>query len=114
VWYDTTRIFVEVYQGRVRTHEQRSAAALAGVGVIEIPLLTFLLQLTTIRAVAKGWRPWSRGYVRFVWFFSQNLAVPYWLGLMRRIRIGQEPIETPRDPQSVMDWARVDLTEPVP
>jgi len=85
-WYDTTRIFVEVYHGSVRSREQRTTAKLAGVGVLEIPVLTFLLQLTTIRAVGRGWRPWLTGYVRFMWWFSQNLAVPYWIGLRRRLQ----------------------------
>jgi hypothetical protein len=112
VWYDTTRIFVEVYQGALKTPKDRMSAKLAAFGVVEIPLLTFLLQLGTIRAVAVGAGPWIKGYIRFVWWFSFNLTLPYWVGLRRRLGGGYRIIDTATTRADAVEWAEINLVEP--
>ena len=93
VWYDTTRIFIELYEGTLLDHDRdrRWESPLVGVGVLEIPVHVFALQLPTIRTVAPPVWPWVSGYVRFMWFFSKNLTIPYWKGLLRRRQRGGAP-----------------------
>lgn len=107
-WYDTTRIFVELYEGTLHDHERdrRTASPLVGVGVLEIPVRVFAMQFPTIRAVAPVWRPWIRGYTRFMWFFSTNLAVPYWKGLLHRRRRPSGALGG-GDPELILDLARL-------
>jgi hypothetical protein len=107
VWYDTTRIFIELYEGTLldNDRDRRSASPLVGVGVLEIPVHVFALQLPTIRAVAPRMWPWVSGYSRFMWFFSKSLTVPYWKGLLlRRQRGGAAP--RGREPEQILDLAR--------
>jgi hypothetical protein len=107
VWYDTTRIFIELYEGTLHDddRDRRSASDLVGVGVLEIPVHTFALQFPTIRAVAPLWLPWVGAYVRFVWFFSKSLTIPYWKGLLRRRRRGGAT-SGGREPEHILDLAR--------
>jgi hypothetical protein len=112
MWYDTTRIFIELYEGTLQDHERerRSASPLVGVGVLEIPAHMFALQLPTIRAVAPLWRPWLTGYVRFLWFFSTNLTIPYWKSLVPRWRRDRPPTSG-LEPDLILDLARREGTE---
>ncbi len=107
VWYDTTRIFIELYEGTLLDHERdrRSESPLIGVGVLEIPVHVFALQLPTIRTVAPLVWPWVSGYVRFMWFFSKSLTIPYWKGLLRRRQQGGAA-SGGREPEQILDLAR--------
>mgnify|MGYP003640741793 CR=1 FL=1 len=86
MWYDTTRVFAEVYRGTLSTHDERHDHPLVAVGVLEIPAITFLIQLTTFRATGGlGVKP-AAAYVRFMVFFARSLIQPYLLGLVLRTK----------------------------
>lgn len=86
LWYDTTRVFGEIYQGSLAHGAARGEAPLVGVGVLEIPALTFLIQLTTFRPVGRGGLRGLRSYGKFMLFFTESLIKPYVLGLFWRTK----------------------------
>lgn len=84
MWYDTTRVFAEVHRGCLASEDERDDHPLVAVGVLEIPALTFLLQLTTFRVTGgRGFRGIA-AYVRFMLFFIRSLIRPYVVGLVLR------------------------------
>lgn len=94
LWYDTTRVFAEIYEGRLDS-ARPGDARLVAVGILEIPMLTFLIQLTTFRPVGGGGAGKVMALVRFFVYFTRALAKPYLLGLLTRIRVD---VATARQP----------------
>jgi hypothetical protein len=109
-WYDTTRILVEVYREPDTSAQTGTAAELVGVGVLQIPVLTFLIQLTTFRPVATTWWAGTSGYARFMWFFARNLVMPYWAGLFRRTRSDIKRVRQFPDAGELLEQARSHVT----
>ncbi len=113
-WYDTTRILVEVYREPDTSMQPGTAGELVGVGVLQIPVLTFLVQLTTFRPVATTRRAGMSGYARFMWFFFRNLVMPYWAGLFRRTRSDIKRVRQFPDAEELLEQARSRVAPPAP
>lgn len=86
LWYDTTRVFAEIYEGHLGSGEAPTDRPMVAIGILEIPLLTFLIQLTTFRPHGPSQRQGIMGYLRFMVFFARSLAKPYLLGLFSRTK----------------------------
>jgi hypothetical protein len=113
-WYDTTTIFVEVYRGSHTAIQTATAPELVGVGVLKIPVLTFLIQLTTFRSIATTCQARISGYIRFMWFFTWNIVKPYWAGILRRTWSDVEDVKRLPDTEVLMKRARSQVRRPLP
>ena len=75
-------MFCELYAGAVDDPDERPDFPLIGAGVLEIPAITFLVQLTSFRPHGRTGRAAAGAYLKFMWFFSSALVLPYLRGLL--------------------------------
>lgn len=73
VWPETSTLYVRVLQGHVESGDE-AAATVVGSGILRIPPLAFLRQLTTFRVQGPELAGRARALVDFVRLFAGQLA----------------------------------------
>jgi predicted acylesterase/phospholipase RssA len=74
LWSDTTTVYIHLYRGRFDAEHQPTLHHLIGSGVLRIPLVSFLRQLSTFR-----WAPGpSGGAARSILRFGQFMVRQLW------------------------------------